>query len=581
MKKIITKKSFWQSLLSTFIIALFAYIALASLGGISQQKYQLPDGRWEISKHYSDGNTETTTGNMDENGLWEGPVKVEYENDNYMLTHTEEVTMKAGQRHGTSTVTYPSGYVANYCYQHGERVNEKYCQQAENKSANDISANAIFTESYPWFAFKLEAFGFNPDYVKSYLDTVELLLYANEVPEDEFGDHYSDVLDVLEETPYDSLIQKNTEYTIVNGLDLILNHEFRLATLNSYMKGDSNTYKVMKAFHPNYLTELSVLEVSDAEFEEFCGVYDSIMSSYEPIPADDPNLMDSLDTRMFTTMDIISSGEEDAAAKSATFKGAISSINLRAIQNLSKRYFSEFKTQSLDNTPAEVAEIVLLTFLQKFVYGDLLQVAIQEAYAENTGIVRLATVTTNFEANTSGTSATLIGNVLEDGGGEITSRGIAWGTVYNPTLDNQVLNAGTGAGEFSVDLNGLSEGQTYFARAFAENSAGLAYGNCISMVAEDATGADAQFVSPFEFQVYPNPARDHLTLSFVAEDPEGIIFTLYDMDGKVAHQEELKNLVRGENIIQINLPEVSDGMYSSQIRGNEMEVAVQKLLIVR
>lgn len=104
MKKLVYKKSFWNSLLSVIVLAVFAYIAMATFGGISQQKYQLPDGRWEISKHYSDGNTETTTGNVDSEGRWDGPVKVEYEDDNYMLTHTEEVNMVEGKRDRKSVV---------------------------------------------------------------------------------------------------------------------------------------------------------------------------------------------------------------------------------------------------------------------------------------------------------------------------------------------------------------------------------------------------------------------------------------------------------------------------------------------
>lgn len=573
------KKSFWQSLLSTLIIAIFAYIALASFG-VSQQKSLQPDGSYKLSKHLSGGNTANYHGHIDGSGRWDGPVTIEYEDDNYILTHTEEVTMKAGLRHGLSKRTYPGGVVKNDCYQHGVKVESDQCEQAEDKSANDISANAIFTDKFPWFAFSLEAIGFNPDYVKAYLDTLELLLYANEFPEDEFGNYYNDVIDVLEETAYDSIIQQNYELSIYNGLDLILNHEFRLATLHSYVKGDGNTYQVVKSIHPNYLTKLNGLEVTDADFEGFCRKYDSIMSSYDPIAADDPFLVDSLDARMFRAIDIISSGEEDAAAKSAAYKSVISSINFRTLQSLSRQYFSKFKKQN-DIIPEEVAEIVLFTFLEKFVYGDLLQIAVMQAYAENAGIVRLPTVVTDFVANTSSTSITLNGNVIEDGGGEITSRGIAWGTVYNPSMENQVITAGTGTGEFSADLTGLSEGQTYFARAFAQNSSGTAFGNCLSIVASDVTDIETKNLSPLEFKVYPNPARDHITLTLMAEDPKGMIFTLYDMDGKVVLQEALSDLSQGENIIRINLTELGNGMYTSQISGGDVKPAVQKLMIVR
>lgn len=573
------KKSFWQSILSTLAIVLFAYMALASFG-VAQQKKLQADGSWKLSKHLSNGTVANYHGRVDGSGRWDGPVTVEYENDDFILTHIEEVPMKAGVRHGLSKKTYPNGSVETDCYQHGEVVKSDQCEQAEDKSANDLSAYAIFSDRVPWFAFTLDAIGFNSDYVKAYLDTLELLLYANEFPEDEFGDNYNDVMDVLEETPYDSIIQQNSELSIYNGLDLILNNEFRLATLHSYMKGDSNTYQVVKSIHPNFLIKLNGLEVTDADFEGFCIKYDSIMSGFDPIDADDPYLIDSLDARMYKAMDIISSGEEDAGAKSAAYKSVLSSINFRTIQGLSRKFFSKFKKQN-DIIPEEVAEIVLFTFLEQFVYGDLLQIAVMDAYAEKIGRVQLPTVITNFVANTSSSSVSLNGNVIEDGGGEITSRGMAWGTVYNPSMDNQVITAGTGTGEFSVDLTGLSEGQTYYARAFAQNSSGTAYGNCISVVATDITDIETNDLSPLNFKVYPNPARDHITLTLMAEDPEGVIFTLYDMDGKVVLQKALTDMSQGENVIRIDLLELENGMYTSQISGNDIKPAAQKLLIVR
>ncbi len=57
MKRLIFKKSFRQSILSTIALAVFAYFAIASFG-TAQQKRKLPDGRYEVSKHYSKGNTD-------------------------------------------------------------------------------------------------------------------------------------------------------------------------------------------------------------------------------------------------------------------------------------------------------------------------------------------------------------------------------------------------------------------------------------------------------------------------------------------------------------------------------------------
>lgn len=77
------------------------------------------------------------------------------------------------------------------------------------------------------------------------------------------------------------------------------------------------------------------------------------------------------------------------------------------------------------------------------------------------------------------TSAKSGGNVISDGGGSITARGLVWRTSTGPTLEQHtgMNNEGTGNGLFSSDITGLSPNLPYFVRAFATNSAGTVYGN--------------------------------------------------------------------------------------------------------
>ena len=75
-------------------------------------------------------------------------------------------------------------------------------------------------------------------------------------------------------------------------------------------------------------------------------------------------------------------------------------------------------------------------------------------------------------------SATCGGKVTDDGGSEITAKGIVWSTSENPTVIlSTKTNAGNGTGEFSSSMTGLLPGTKYYVRAYATNSAGTSYGS--------------------------------------------------------------------------------------------------------
>ena len=92
----------------------------------------------------------------------------------------------------------------------------------------------------------------------------------------------------------------------------------------------------------------------------------------------------------------------------------------------------------------------------------------------------LATVTTTVPSSITSTTAVTGGNITDDGHGNITARGVCWGTNANPTVADSHTSDATGAGSFTSNLTGLSAGTTYNARAYATNSAGTAYGNQVT-----------------------------------------------------------------------------------------------------
>ena len=95
------------------------------------------------------------------------------------------------------------------------------------------------------------------------------------------------------------------------------------------------------------------------------------------------------------------------------------------------------------------------------------------------------TVTTGSAGTPTTNSVAITGsNVTSGGGASVTARGIAYGTSATPTIANSTTSNGTETGSFDATLGGLTSGTTYYARAYATNSAGTSYGSQISFSTE-------------------------------------------------------------------------------------------------
>ncbi len=77
--------------------------------------------------------------------------------------------------------------------------------------------------------------------------------------------------------------------------------------------------------------------------------------------------------------------------------------------------------------------------------------------------------------NVGQTTAVGSGNVTYEGGSPVTERGICWSMIY-PTIASSHVSCGVGTGAFTADITGLIPNSTYYARAYATNSYGTAYG---------------------------------------------------------------------------------------------------------
>ena len=95
-------------------------------------------------------------------------------------------------------------------------------------------------------------------------------------------------------------------------------------------------------------------------------------------------------------------------------------------------------------------------------------------------VVAEPVVTTKMVGDITSCSAQCGGFVSGRGGAGVTSRGVCWSTVPNPTVNDSHTADGTGNGGFKSVLSGLTPGTTYHIRAYATNSAGTAYGEELS-----------------------------------------------------------------------------------------------------
>ncbi len=75
------------------------------------------------------------------------------------------------------------------------------------------------------------------------------------------------------------------------------------------------------------------------------------------------------------------------------------------------------------------------------------------------------------------TTAVSGGNITDDGGAPVTARGICWSKNENPTTSDSKTEDGTGTGSFTSNITGLEPNTTYYARAYATNETGTAYGD--------------------------------------------------------------------------------------------------------
>ena len=107
---------------------------------------------------------------------------------------------------------------------------------------------------------------------------------------------------------------------------------------------------------------------------------------------------------------------------------------------------------------------------------------VQKTFTTRDGI---PTLTTMEVSNITGATATCGGNITDNGGLNVTARGVCWSTSPNPTIADSHTTNGSGSGSFSSNITGLNVSTTYYVRAYATTAAGTGYGEQKTLTTRD------------------------------------------------------------------------------------------------
>ena len=191
----------------------------------------------------------------------------------------------------------------------------------------------------------------------------------------------------------------------------------------------------------------------------------------------------------------------------------------------------------------------------------------------------LPQVTTNTSPiSVADISAVIGGNVTNIGGSNVTDRGIVFSTSQTPTTsDNKtVATTATGAGTFTSNLTGLAASTQYFARSYAINSVGTAYGNEISFYTApidvaSISSTDYDATSGYDVICYGS------STTLTAASPDGVV-QWYDDAG-------LTNLIGTGNSITVSpastttyyARNLNNGLYS--VNTTSLNITVRPQLV--
>lgn len=125
------------------------------------------------------------------------------------------------------------------------------------------------------------------------------------------------------------------------------------------------------------------------------------------------------------------------------------------------------------------------------------------------------------------------GTITDIGGSSVSEKGICWNTQPDPTVFDSCSRFLLSDNTYTVSLNGLNGNTTYYARAYAKNSGGTAYGENVQFTTMDISSAGSE-VTATRTRVLATgeqESRLNITLRNSQLEPVSGVEIIVDQDG--------------------------------------------------
>lgn len=125
------------------------------------------------------------------------------------------------------------------------------------------------------------------------------------------------------------------------------------------------------------------------------------------------------------------------------------------------------------------------------------------------------------------------GTITDAGGSPIRERGICWGTALNPGAADDCSRSILSSNPFEVELTSLDGNTTYYARAYAKNDGGIAYGENVEFTTVDISAARSNVTASRNrvLATGEQESRIDVSLRNSALQPVNNIQIIVDQDG--------------------------------------------------